>query len=56
MADTRDIDLEALLKRVKFLEKENHSLREEVEILKSNDDEIRAELNIINRFIIFHSS
>lgn len=51
MADTRDIDLEALLKRVEFLEKENHSLREEVEILKSNDDEIRAELNIINRFI-----
>lgn len=51
MADTRDIDFEALLKRVEFLEKENHSLREEVEILKSNDDEIRAELNIINRFI-----
>lgn len=51
MADIRDIDLEAILKRLDFLEKENHSLREEVEILKSNDDEIRAEINIINRFI-----
>ena len=51
MADTRDIDLEALLKRVDFLEKENHSLRAEVEELKTNDIEIKAELNTINRFI-----
>lgn len=51
MADTRDIDLEAILKRLEFLEKENHSLRAEVEELKSNDIEIKAELNTINRFI-----
>ena len=51
MADTRDIDLEAILKRLEDLEKENHSLRAEVEELKSNDIEIKAELNTINRFI-----
>lgn len=51
MADTRDIDLEAILKRLEFLEKENHSLRAEVEELKSNDIEIKSELNTINRFI-----
>ena len=51
MADTRDIDLEAILKRLEFLEKENDSLRAEVEELKTNDIEIKAELNTINRFI-----
>lgn len=51
MADTRDIDLEAILKRLEDLEKENHSLRAEVEELKSNDIEIKSELNTINRFI-----
>lgn len=51
MADTRDIDLEAILKRLEFLEKENHSLRAEVEELKSNDIEIKSELNTINCFI-----
>lgn len=51
MADMNSIDLEAILKRLEFLEKENHSLRAEVEKLKSNDIEIKAELNTINRFI-----
>ena len=51
MADMNSIDLEAILKRLEFLEKENHSLRAEVEELKSNDIEIKAELNTINRFI-----
>ena len=51
MADTRDIDLEAILKRLEFLEKENDSLRAEVEELKNNDIEIKSELNTINRFI-----
>ena len=51
MADTRDIDLEAILKRLEYLEKENDSLRAEVEELKTNDIEIKAELNTINRFI-----
>lgn len=40
MADMNSIDLEAILKRLEFLEKENHSLRAEVEELKSNDIEI----------------
>ncbi len=51
MADMNSIDLEAILKRLEYLEKENHSLRAEVEELKSNDIEIKAELNTINRFI-----
>lgn len=51
MADMNSIDLEAILKRLEDLEKENHSLRAEVEELKSNDIEIKAELNTINRFI-----
>lgn len=51
MADMNSIDLEAILKRLEDLEKENHSLRAEVEKLKSNDIEIKAELNTINRFI-----
>ena len=51
MADMNSIDLEAILKRLEFLEKENHSLRAEVEELKSNDIEIKSELNTINRFI-----
>lgn len=51
MADTTAFDLEAILKRLEFLEKENHSLRAEVEELKSNDIEIKTELNTINRFI-----
>lgn len=51
MADMNSVDLEAILKRLEYLEKENHSLREEVEELKSNDIEIKAELNTINRFI-----
>lgn len=51
MADMNSIDLEAILKRLEDLEKENHSLRAEVEELKSNDNEIKAELNTINRFI-----
>lgn len=51
MADMNSIDLEAILKRLEDLEKENHSLRVEVEELKSNDIEIKAELNTINRFI-----
>ena len=51
MADMNSMDLEAILKRLEDLEKENHSLRAEVEELKSNDIEIKAELNTINRFI-----
>lgn len=51
MANMNSIDLEAILKRLEDLEKENHSLRAEVEKLKSNDIEIKAELNTINRFI-----
>lgn len=51
MADMNSVDLEAILKRLEDLEKENHSLRAEVEELKSNDIEIKAELNTINRFI-----
>ena len=51
MADMNSIDLEAILKRLEDLEKENHSLRAEVEELKSNDIEIKSELNTINRFI-----
>lgn len=51
MANMNSIDLEAILKRLEDLEKENHSLRAEVEELKSNDIEIKAELNTINRFI-----
>lgn len=51
MADMNSIDLEAILKRLEDLEKENHSLRAEVEKLKSNDIEIKSELNTINRFI-----
>lgn len=51
MADMNSIDLEAILKRLEDLERENHSLRAEVEELKSNDIEIKAELNTINRFI-----
>lgn len=51
MANMNSIDLEAILKRLEDLEKENHSLRAEVEELKSNDIEIKSELNTINRFI-----
>ncbi len=51
MAEIKEIDLEAILKRLEFLEKENHSLRAEVEELKSNDIEIKSEINTINRFI-----
>ena len=51
MAENREIDLNEILNRLEFLEKENVSLREEVTELKNNDIEFRNEINVINRFI-----
>ena len=51
MAEKREIDLNEILSRLEFLEKENVSLREEVTELKNNDIEFRNEINVINRFI-----
>ena len=46
MAENREIDLNEILNRLEFLEKENVSLREEVTELKNNDIEFRNEINV----------
>ena len=51
MAENREIDLNEILSRLEFLEKENVSLREEVSELNNKDIEFRKEINVINRFI-----
>ncbi|MGN0553745.1 MAG: diguanylate cyclase [Oscillospiraceae bacterium] len=49
--DEQNMELAKILERLAALEKENQSLKAEVEELKSNDIEIKNELNTINRFI-----
>ena len=51
MAENKKIDLDEIFRRLEFLEKENVSLREEVNELKNNDIEFKNEINVINRFI-----